>query len=508
MKVGIGNLIIGSTLLVTTACMGFQDDSNLSSDEQGLEATIPYLPNNPDTPRCSDVGYAYEAKFDFPSDPTLGETHTINFAGGSATFTYEQNGTWSWTSSVGIDAVLMKAAQGAYYYAYNPEAFSGSGLITPNTQNNTGPNRAALSHISFCYDYEVTVEKTASTSFKRDHAWTIQKSAAETSVTLSLGQQYLLGFTVTVSSSATDSDWRVGGTITVTNPDPGYPATLSSITDNMTGIGNVAVDCGEGVTFPLTLAPNGGSIVCEYATGVPNADARVNTATATASSTSKVGGGSDSVDVTFASDPGAGNTTDGCVDVTDLHQGSLGQVCAADGSKTFSYTVPLEFEVCGPSTLTNTASFTSTSSSETGSSTVTVDIDVPCVGGCTLTQGYWKTHSINGPAKYDPTWNGQEDDAFFSSGQTWYEVFWTAPQGNVYYVLAHQYLAAILNLQNGASSTAAVDAALADAQAKLSSTTPAQAKTLKTAAKQAWTTLAFTLDQYNNGITGPGHCSE
>ena len=37
-----------------------------------------------------------------------------------------------------------------------------------------------------------------------------------------------------------------------------------------------------------------------------------------------------------------------------------------------------------------------------------VPIDVLCVEGCTLTQGYWKTHNVSfkggASAKADPTW--------------------------------------------------------------------------------------------------------
>ena len=55
---------------------------------------------------------------------------------------------------------------------------------------------------------------------------------------------------------------------------------------------------------------------------------------------------------------------------------------------------------------------------------------------------------------------GELED-FFTSGQTWFDVFWTAPQGNAYYNLAHQYMAAVLNQLAGASSTPEVDAALA-----------------------------------------------
>jgi hypothetical protein len=53
---------------------------------------------------------------------------------------------------------------------------------------------------------------------------------------------------------------------------------------------------------------------------------------------------------------------------------------------------------------------------------------------------------------------------FFLSGKTWYQVLWTAPAGNVYYNLAHQYIAAKLNFLNGASipaAQAAFDAATA-----------------------------------------------
>ena len=92
--VKVGHLIVGSALLAMSAC-GFQDDSKLGSDEQGLEADIPYLAGNP---TCAGLGYAYEVKFDFSPAATPGDTHTVNFNGGSVTFTYELNGTWSWTS--------------------------------------------------------------------------------------------------------------------------------------------------------------------------------------------------------------------------------------------------------------------------------------------------------------------------------------------------------------------------------------------------------------------------
>ena len=78
---------------------------------------------------------------------------------------------------------------------------------------------------------------------------------------------------------------------------------------------------------------------------------------------------------------------------------------------------------------------------------------------------------IRRPAKpSDPTWNllpGAQgaNTPFFTSGQTWYQVFWTNPKGgSAYYILAHQYMAAKLNILAGAASTPQVDATIAWAE--------------------------------------------
>ena len=53
---------------------------------------------------------------------------------------------------------------------------------------------------------------------------------------------------------------------------------------------------------------------------------------------------------------------------------------------------------------------------------------------------------------------------FFLSGKTYYEVLWTAPAGNVYYNLAHQYIAAKLNVLDGTTAPANVQAAITSAE--------------------------------------------
>lgn len=134
--------------------------------------------------------------------------------------------------------------------------------------------------------------------------------------------------------------------------------------------------------------------------------------------------------------------------------------------------------------------------------------------GCTRTIGYWKTHSKYGPAKKaDDTWNlilpTGTDAPFFLSGKTYFQVLGTAPRGNPYYILAHQYIAAELNFLAGAYN-GAVDDEFAAAKVLLQTYTPAQVASManNNADKKAFITLGGILDNYNNGIIGPGHCGE
>jgi hypothetical protein len=137
---------------------------------------------------------------------------------------------------------------------------------------------------------------------------------------------------------------------------------------------------------------------------------------------------------------------------------------------------------------------------------------VPCDGeeGCTLTPGYWKTHSVYGPAPYDLTWAIiGEDTPFFLSGISFYEALWTEPEGgNAYFILAHPYIAAQLNLLNGALIPSDVEVALGAATDLLEVHTPAAIGALsgKDELRKEFVRAAGILDGYNNGLVGPGHC--
>jgi hypothetical protein len=142
--------------------------------------------------------------------------------------------------------------------------------------------------------------------------------------------------------------------------------------------------------------------------------------------------------------------------------------------------------------------------------------------GCTYTMGYWKTHSSYGPAPYDEEgWGNLGDfdgdgieeeanEALFGSGMTWYEAFNTAPKGGeAWFILAHQYMAAYLNVQNGAGSVPNLTIWLADAADLLDYYDGPPPSIPKDSPDRAYAImLADYLDQYNNGELGVPHCGE
>lgn len=424
----------------------------------------------------------------------------------------------AFSANMGVDVVFVKGGPNANVYTYSPERASDTGLHAPvNPMNGRYHD---ISHVTFCVDYELQVSKTAATTFDRDYDWTIDKSndAGTDPVKLAPGQTYTVDYEVKVTAGApTDSNWAVSGQITIANPAPST-ATGVAVSDVITKTGEA--DIAAAVDCPATTIAAGGSMTCTYAAALPDGSARTNTATAT-TTTAGIGAGSGSAAVTFG-DPT--NVFDDCVDVTDDKttgtQLALGTACVADSPKTFTYSKtfgPFANE-CVQHTFVNTAVFTTNDTKQTGSDTSTVVFDVQCVpeGGCTLTQGYWKTHSDRGPAPYDNAWANlgalEEDTPFFGTGKTWYQVFWTPPQGgNAFLILAHQYMAARLNQLNGASVPAAVQAAMTEAVAlfeKYDNDGIPKPSDISRTDRARMIELAGILGSFNEGKTGPGHCDE
>lgn len=365
-----------------------------------------------------------------------------------------------------------------------------------------------------CYRPEVT--KNAETSFRRTFDWSLEKAADQTHLTLSEGQQFLVNYTLTLGAAPVDSDWAVQGEIRVGNPNPVRAAQLTSVQDV------VSPGLGASVSCPSLSVPPGGLLVCTYNGALPDASSRTNTATATLQNFAVAADGTASP---LGTTDFAGNAPvvfgdpteviDECIDLSDdnLDPPFIGVICDGDVPMVLDYSLFVgPFDVCGEHEVPNTASFETHDNGTTGSGTWTVTVDVPCSGGCTLTPGYWKTHSRRGPAPYDDTWAllgpSEEGTPFFLSGQSYYGVLWTPPRGNAYYILARAYIAAELNQLNGASIPPDVEEAFDDAAALFAAATPDEVGDMKGKKRAIVLGWAYILDEYNNGFSGPGHCSE
>jgi len=131
--------------------------------------------------------------------------------------------------------------------------------------------------------------------------------------------------------------------------------------------------------------------------------------------------------------------------------------------------------------------------------------------GCTLTQGYWKTHNnlvcdvnpgsplcVNWPVTSLMLGSVSYDQAQLLS------IFNTPAMGNGLIALAHQLIAAKLNVANGADGSA-IAGAIVSADALIGGLVvpPVGSGSLAPSATSALTTA---LANFNEGATGPGHC--
>src|SRR6266545_2552392 len=120
--------------------------------------------------------------------------------------------------------------------------------------------------------------------------------------------------------------------------------------------------------------------------------------------------------------------------------------------------------------------------------------------GCTLTLGYWKTHPESWPVSSLTLGSVSYSQAQLLS------ILGTPVSGNGLIALAHQLIAAKLNVANGADPTAAAGSiAAADALIGALVVPPVGTGTLKPGATSA---LTGALDAYNTGAVGPGHCGD
>jgi hypothetical protein len=140
-----------------------------------------------------------------------------------------------------------------------------------------------------------------------------------------------------------------------------------------------------------------------------------------------------------------------------------------------------------------------------GQAPVTGSGDASANGGCTYTQGYWKTH----PSAW-PVMSLSIGGVAYSEQQL-LDLFNTAPKGDASLILGHQLIAALLNFASGAVPSAAVQQAINDAQTWMAANAGSSARlpygvSAGSAAGQQATALTQTLDNFNSGLAGTAHC--
>ncbi|MEO6039338.1 MAG: T9SS type A sorting domain-containing protein [Saprospiraceae bacterium] len=493
-----------------------QCPNNDPSSPVGIVPVTMDFPGGP--PQCGPESYGSFRKDDPP--PSGISTYLLDGAAGVLTLNINPSGScgstlvWSVSDNIVVDRFVAKGGTGGQnvynYTGVNPRPTTDGNIHCPVTGGSG--KYADFSHVDVCFHYRLSASKTAVTSYTRDYDWNLVKSCDGPNPLgpLTTGQTYSYPFHWTASVSGfTDSDWKVTGVITVANSTL-TPAVITSIADVLS-CGGVSPTLSCGTTFPYTLAA-GATLTCNYTANLAAPCNGTNTVTVATSSPLVEG------DVATANYHFGAPTSliDECITVTD-NCTTTTNVCIADAPKTVNYTCPISYAECGTFTYSNTASYATNDddndTDESGSSACTVAVNVPCQGGCTLTIGYWKTHSEFGPAPYDNTWAQLSNGAsttFFLSGTSYYNVAWTAPAGNAYYIMAHQYIAAKLNKLNGASVPAAVQTAYNSATTLLNTYTPAQIAGLagNNALRKQFVNMATILENYNSGLTGPGHCAE
>jgi SdrD B-like domain len=313
------------------------------------------------------------------------------------------------------------------------------------------------------------------------------------------------GSCVTVVSQPGNGRWRA----TITEQAPPANWALTSITivpslvdagnpsvdvPNRTASANISNDLGETFTFTNTFTPPPTGEIGDFVWDDLNGNGIQDSGEP----------GIAGVTVTLSGAASGSTTTDanGYYSFTGLSAGSY----------TVTVATPAGYNATpsnqgGDPTKDSNGSPASVTLAANNSVDLTIDFGYVKLQGpaCTLTQGYWKTH----PEDWD---NGEKyvktTDLFYNSGVSYLNLLWTSPSGgNAYVQLAHQFIAASLNV-NGTSGSgvASVDAALAGAAAYFASA-PAGIPTPSGSLRTQLLAWATTLDNYNNGLIGPGHCN-
>lgn len=397
----------------------------------------------------------------------------------------------------------------------------------------------------------LSATKTA-TGYKEeriDYDWTLQKSADQASVTIKHGAaatiSYTLNYTRTPISDQTVIGVRSGSGATdgicVTNG--GAVATenlkIVDVVQTKVGSGDFQDYASQPVDVSAKPVLNAGESYCyKYdftLTPVDGAQYR-NTARVTITNHSGYlgqefgpGAGGDGVKADFTiPDTATISEHDAAATLKDALTCPDGFSCTpassdfgtvtGTGSKSYTVSVQNLSALCDSTfNLVNTATLTEQDSQSAHPSSASVNLYTDkCDVGCTLTIGFWKTHAGftgNNPDRVTPnlpillgTPGGAKTVTVQSATQAVTLLSFSGDASNGINKLYAQLLGAKLNIKNGADGSA-VASTISSADTLLANKNAADWSSLSKAQQASVNALMTALDNYNNGLSGPGHCN-
>ncbi|RJF72384.1 hypothetical protein D3875_13320 [Deinococcus cavernae] len=390
----------------------------------------------------------------------------------------------------------------------------------------------------------LTATKTATgyTHTTTTYTWTLQKSVNKIGLEVPHGSTGTLGYTLTYTKTlgGTVKTYGVQGEVCVTNGG-------SVATENLKIVDNLMYKTGSGPFQILKSFSVDTSAKSVLNPGESHCYAYTTAYTPVDGATYK-----NSADVTITNHSGSLGTPKGpspddgfalTDDVRDLQKNAsavlsdaltcpAGFTCAYapnpngtsvsdSGSTTYTVNVTNNTALCNTHVdLVNTASLKPSDASAVPSNQVKVDVYTGvCATGCTLTIGYWKTHAGFGPQpdalsallpKLLGTAGGAKTQNVNTAAQAVQFLSFNG-SNNVFAAsnginkLYAQLLAAKLNIAHQADGSA-VSSVIAAADAFLALHDSASWATLSKADRAQVNAWMSALDDYNNGLTGPGHC--
>jgi hypothetical protein len=355
----------------------------------------------------------------------------VNFGGPSKTVNQTVTPTDTFNGGTGVDLCTLdtSGAPGSctltasddtsnlttetYNYTRTLTGTPGTCKTFPNTAGFVEISPTSGWSVTLCVATDLTVGKTANTSYTRTYSWTITKTVNHNRYT-AVGGTVTPTYTVVVTQgSSTDSNIKATGVITVSNPNDFEAVKLTGVSDAIGTGWTCSIDTGSVANETATIAASGQvtlNYTCTYSGSSLSAAAGTNTATATWSATTANtpdGSKSGTAPVTFG---GPSATVNKTITPTDKFNGGTGvNLCtldttdnpdpctltatdppAAATTQTYTYTrtIPVTANAC--KAYTNTAGTGLTGTGQTSSQTVTV------CGAGGLTMGFWQNNNGQG----------------------------------------------------------------------------------------------------------------